>query len=83
MEKDFYQFESKMEHIGDKQFIRSVNKAKNEWLAAQNYFDNVSDPDLVDYAIYEIEAARKKYMYLLKQAKNISDTPSSHHFLSE
>lgn len=64
-----------MGHISDKQILGSVIKAKNEWLAAQNYFDNVSDPDLVDYAIYEMEAARKKYMYLLKRGENYRQLP--------
>jgi len=83
MERDLYLFGINLEHTSDKQIVSSVIQAKNEWLAAQNYFDNVSDPDLVDYAIYEIEAARKKYMYLLKQAKNISNTPNTHQVLSE
>ncbi len=64
-----------MGHISDKQIPGSVIKAKNEWLAAQNYFDNVSDHDLVDCAIYEMEAARKKYMYLLKRGENYRQLP--------
>lgn len=44
-------------------------EAKEEWLQAQNYFENVSEPDLVDYAIYRLEAAKKRYAYLIKQAR--------------
>ena len=50
-----------------------VKKAKKEWLIAQNVFNNVSEPDLIDYAIYNMEAAEKKYVYLMKQAKEIKD----------
>ena len=32
-------------------------------------FDNVDDPDLVDFAIYDMQAARKKYVYMLKKAR--------------
>lgn len=46
-----------------------IEQAKLEWKQAANYFDNVSDPELVDYAILLREAAERKYMYLLKQAK--------------
>jgi len=53
----------------DRAFLYEVRKAREEWQAAQNYFDSVDDPDLVDFAIYEVEAARRKYMYLLKQAR--------------
>ena len=38
-----------------------------QWQEARRYFENVSDTDLVDYAIYEAEAARRKYMLLLRR----------------
>lgn len=51
--------------------IDSVERARKDWLTARVYFDNVTDPDLIDHAIYWIEAAEKKYVYLLKQAKSL------------
>ena len=33
-------------------------------------FHEVTDPDLVDYTIYDMMAAKTKYTYLLKTAKN-------------
>lgn len=48
----------------------SLKKAKKEWDNAKNIFENVSNPDLVDYAIYNIDAAEKRYIYLLKQIKS-------------
>mgnify|MGYP000554021960 CR=1 FL=1 len=53
----------------DEMFI-NIEKAKKEWEDAKNIFENVSHPDLVDYAIYKIEAAEQKYIYLLKQYRN-------------
>ncbi|HWQ61115.1 MAG TPA: DUF2508 family protein [Negativicutes bacterium] len=44
-------------------------QARREWLDAQNYFNVISDTDLVDYAIYLMQAAEKKYIYLLKKAR--------------
>jgi len=52
-----------------KEFLELVQEARAEWIQAQNYFENVSEPDLVDYAIYKVEAAKRRYMYLLKQAR--------------
>lgn len=46
-----------------------VEQAKQEWKNAANYFNNVSEPELVDHAILLREAAERRYMYLLKQAK--------------
>lgn len=48
----------------------NLKNAKKEWENAKNIFENVSDPDLVDYAIYNVDAKEKRYMYLLKQIKN-------------
>lgn len=53
------------------EFLASVETARREWLVARAYFDSVTDPDLIDHAIFSIEAAEKKYMYLLKRAKDM------------
>lgn len=46
-----------------------IEQARQEWLSAQRYYNSVSDKDLVDHAVYMMQAAEKKYMYLLKQAR--------------
>ncbi|MPM54427.1 hypothetical protein SDC9_101205 [bioreactor metagenome] len=53
-----------------------VEQARREWLAAQSYYDAVTDKDLVDHAVYLMQAAEKKYMYLLKQARQMGVTHS-------
>ncbi|CUH95655.1 hypothetical protein P22_1729 [Propionispora sp. 2/2-37] len=55
-----------------------VEQARKEWLYAQQYFNNVNEPDLVEYAIYLIKASEKKYNYLLKQAKKEGIKDSLH-----
>lgn len=63
----------------EQQLLKAVEVARQEWNQARSYFDHVTDPDLVDYAIYEIEAAERKYMYLLRQAQRLGyamDIPS-------
>ncbi len=47
----------------------AVSIAHQEWMDAQNFFENVNDADLIDHAIHRIEAAKSKYIYLLKLAK--------------
>ncbi|MEG6584224.1 DUF2508 family protein [Dendrosporobacter sp. 1207_IL3150] len=46
-----------------------VEQARQEYLNAQYYYNTVTDKDLVDHAVYVMHAAEKKYMYLLKQAR--------------
>lgn len=50
-------------------WAQAVEAARREWLACRAYFDCVSDPELVDHAIYAVQAAERKYMYLLRKAK--------------
>ncbi len=44
-----------------------IRRAMEQWQEAERYFRNVSDTDLVDYAVFEMEAARRKYVLLLKR----------------
>lgn len=50
-------------------FLDLVEQARQDWLAAKSYFETVSEPELVDHAIYLIEAAETRYMYLLHKAR--------------
>lgn len=55
-----------------KGLLELVEDAKKEWLSAKDYFENVSDPDLIDYAIHSIKATEKRYNYLLKKVKQMN-----------
>ncbi|SMB89068.1 Protein of unknown function [Thermanaeromonas toyohensis ToBE] len=47
--------------------VAALKEAREEWLAAQSLFAEVSEPDLVDQVIYRLQAAERKYMYLWKE----------------
>lgn len=53
----------------EKDFFDLVEEARQEWQAAMSHFNQVTDPDLVDHAIHAMEAAEKKYTFLLKKAR--------------
>ncbi|ABW20334.1 YaaL family protein [Alkaliphilus oremlandii] len=61
---------SDQEKGNDEELAQCVRQAYEEWQAAENFFHSVSDPDLVDHAIYKLEATKARYVYLLKQAKS-------------
>ena len=63
-------FKSQKSHEVKNDLYANLESAKKEWEEAKNIFENVSEPDLVDYAIYNVEAAERKYVYLLRQIKN-------------
>lgn len=59
----------KEESDNDSELLQAVVQAQREWETAKKIFETVTDPDLVDYAIYQVQAAQKRYTYLLRQAK--------------
>jgi len=46
--------------------LEALEDAWEEWQAAQNFFSEAADPDLVDQAIFRLEAAERRYDYLWK-----------------
>lgn len=46
---------------------------------AYSNFDNVTDPDLIDCYIYEVNAVMKRYKYLLEQAAEMDLLPEKKH----
>lgn len=47
----------------------AVEDARQQWVAAKAFFDDVTDPQLIDYAVFSIGAAEKRYMFLLEEAR--------------
>ncbi|HHV39586.1 MAG TPA: DUF2508 family protein [Tepidimicrobium sp.] len=53
----------------EEKMLERVREAHKEWRDKESYFHSVTDEDLIDYAIYDLEASRIKYLYLLKKLK--------------
>ncbi|WP_238392635.1 DUF2508 family protein [Paenibacillus antri] len=51
------------------ELLRELRIAHREWACAQHRLDHVLGDDEVDYAIFALETAEKRYGMLLKQAK--------------
>jgi len=45
----------------------AIHDVLREWQQAYAFWQMVGDPDLIDVAIFRINAAEKQYIYLLKQ----------------
>lgn len=46
---------------------------------AYSNFDNVTDPDLIDCYIYEVNATLKRYKFLIEQAADLNLLPDEKH----
>ncbi|NOU90406.1 DUF2508 family protein [Paenibacillus sp. LMG 31460] len=56
----------------DKQMlIQEIRSAHATWVSAQAHFEFALDKDQIDYAIYAMEAAEKRFEMLIKQAKKL------------
>lgn len=64
-----FSFRLSQSDLKNPDLLKSLEAAKLEWKQAQIYFNNVTDPDLIDHAIFYMGATEKKYVYLLKQAR--------------
>ena len=55
--------------VESEKIIKEIKQAQNDIKNAENFFQNVTDIELIDVAIYELEAKKSKYQYLIKIAK--------------
>ncbi|UKS25627.1 YaaL family protein [Paenibacillus sp. HWE-109] len=64
--------QAKEELLKDKQLlIQEIRTAHQTWVAAQAHFEFALDKDQIDYAIFAMEAAEKRFEMLIKQAKKL------------
>ncbi len=57
------------DNIDRKKIIEDIKKARTDIMVAENFFHFVKEPELIDVAIYELEAKKSRYRYLIKEAK--------------
>lgn len=48
---------------------RMLELAQQELESAYNLFSRAEDPDMIEYAVFNLKAAEKRYDYLIKRAK--------------
>ena len=53
----------------EKDLFDLVEESRQEWQTASSHFNYATDPDLVDHSIHAMQAAERKYTFLLKKAR--------------
>lgn len=61
-------------YYGKLALLQEIKETKASIELAQSNFEYMTNPDLVDCAIYELKAAQKRYAYLLECAKKYDMT---------
>ena len=54
--------------------LRDLEQTTDDLKDAYNNLENVVEPDLIDYYIYQTQAAQIRYQYLLNCAKKLEDS---------
>ncbi|MBJ6360661.1 DUF2508 family protein [Paenibacillus sp. GCM10012307] len=62
-----------------RQVYDDIQEAHRDWVNAQQHFEYAIGKDQIDYAIFAIEAAEKRYEMLLRQAKSLGGGLLSKH----
>lgn len=50
--------------------LQEIKETKQEWQNMQKIYNELQDPGLIDAVIYQLNAAERKYEYLLRLAKS-------------
>lgn len=58
--------------MDERAWVALINEALKDWKAAENNFNFFTDLDLVDYSIFSINAAQKRYLHLIRKAKELN-----------
>lgn len=53
----------------EKYLVSELLQTRNALAAAYSNFENVTDPDLIDSCIYQVNSVQKRYKFLLERAK--------------
>lgn len=61
----------KKQELPEETLIKEIQRTKLALETAYSNFENCLDPDLIDSYIYEVNAAQKRYKFLLKQVKTL------------
>ncbi|MGI6727378.1 MAG: DUF2508 family protein [Anaerovoracaceae bacterium] len=59
------------EQTEKERLFSEIREAETAWKLAENRFNEATDPDLINFTAYDILAAKTKYEYLIKRAKQL------------
>lgn len=64
-----------LDSVERKSILDDLERTRLDLEMAYCGFDNVTDPDLIDCYIYEVNSVLKRYKYLLEQAAKLNPLP--------
>ena len=68
---------SKQKNVPDEGYLlllKDLSQTTEELKATYTNLENVVDPDLIDYYIYQAKAVQMRYKFLLERVKKLEDS---------
>ena len=63
-------FASKVKTSEEDVYLEALKQAQKEYDMAMCHFDEATEPEIIDEAIFRMKAARKKYSYFLRMYRS-------------
>ncbi len=63
-------FASKIKTSEEDVYLQALTQAQREYDLAMCHFDEATEPEIIDEAIFRMKAARKKYSYFLRMYRS-------------
>ena len=63
-------YQAKRQLDDPESYLQALKEARKEYDVAVSCFEEAVEPELIDEAIFLMEAARKKYSYFLRKYKS-------------
>lgn len=61
--------QERIQYLKQQELLLEIQQTKLAHQTALSNLENITDPDLIDCYIYELNAAQTRYKFLLNQAK--------------
>lgn len=55
--------------LQERNFAFMIEEARQDWQRSKKLFEEATDQDLIDHAIHGVKAAERRYIFLLKEAR--------------
>jgi hypothetical protein len=65
----FRRFKSIPKDSEENYLLRLLEEAKQDWSVSRSHFNDMTEEEMIDHAIYTMDAAEQRFSYLLKKAK--------------
>ena len=65
----FRRFKPSSRETEENYLLHLLEEAKQDWSVSRSHFNDMTEEEMIDHAIYTMDAAEQRFSYLIKKAK--------------